>query len=490
VTRLALVLLAVLAACSPVESDPDAAPPVDASTADAPPGVEACTPQAVGAVPGDENGDGATDEGCAWSFGTPHPLPAPMGVAWVPNIVTPTWISGDGLRLYLTYATNFGERTGLYVVTRSGRDAAFGAPVPVAGLDLASYSVNGFTVSSDEREAYFSARPTGGTQSDIYRATRPSLGEPFAALVALPALSTDGDDERPALSADGRELWLAHSRRLVRSTRTATSEPFGPPEALRGLPDIESNAVAPSADGRTIFYYVNSNGRFQIMRADRADATTATFGDPVEVVALEPSGQSETFLPVLSQATQEIFFSSNQPWSPTHYALWRARICRDGACPDQPIACPSGTGVRSPDGLHCYTKVAEAQTYASAEASCAQLGGHLVAIGSAAEQALIWGRFGGETLWMGGYDDARGVGECNTGGRDGSPAFPCAWAWESGEPWTYATWGSSAVVEPEESTEQDCGVLWSASGYAGKWADESCTVPYAAVCETVAIPTW
>jgi hypothetical protein len=488
-----LLPLALLVACSPVESDPDATPPPVDGAPDAPPGVEACTPQTAGAVPGDEDGDGLVDEGCAWSFGVPHPLSAPMGVAWVPNIVTPTWISHDGRRLYVTYATTFGQHTGLYVVSRPDRSARFGAPTPVAGIDLANYSVNGFTVSSDEREAYFTATTTGSMGSDVYRATRASIDEPFGALVALPALSTANNDERPALSVDGRELWLAHDRRLVRSTRTATSEPFGPPEALRGLPDIESNAVAPSIDGRTIFYYVNASGRFQLMRAERADGTTATFGDPVEVVALEPSGMYENFLPVLSQSTQEMFFGSNQPWSPTHYAIWRARICRDGACPSEPIACPSGTGVRSPDGLHCYSKLTTAQTQTAAETACAQQGGHLAAINSAAEQALVWDRFGTESLWMGGFDDARGVGECNTLARDGSPAFPCPWGWTSGEVWTYANWGatpSGSVVEPEEGGEQDCGVLWFDSGYDGKWADELCGAAHAALCETVSYPTW
>ena len=49
---------------------------------------------------------------------------------------------------------------------------------------------------------------------------------------------------------------------------------------------------------------------------------------------------------------------------------------------------------------------------------------------------------------------------------------------------------SGSVVEPEEGGEQDCGVLWFDAGYDGRWADEVCGAAHAALCETVAYPTW
>ena len=70
----------------------------------------------------------------------------------------------------------------------------------------------------------------------------------------------------------------------------------------------------------------------------------------------------------------------------------------------------------------------------------------------------MWSTFGPtDNLWFGGFDDRGPVGECNTAlDRDGSPAFPCAWGWETGEAWAYANWYSVAMglLEPEEGGEQ------------------------------------
>jgi hypothetical protein len=439
-------------------------------------------------VPADEDGDGAIDEGCAWNFGTPHAMPAPMGVAWEKNLVTPSWISPDGLRLYVTYRTDFGRHGAVHLITRASRLAPFGAPVPVAGLDLGNFSVTGFTLSSDEREAYFEAEAAGAGQTDIYRATRASRDGQFSALARVDALSSDGNDERPALRVDGREILLAQGRRLYRAVRASTDEPFGAAEPLRGIPDGDVNSPSPSLDGRSIVYYAVASGTFRLFRAERSDVASATFGDPVEIVSAEPSGAHEVFTPVLSETTHELFFASSQPWSPTYYALWRIRICRDAGCVSDPIPC---AGVRSPDGMHCYTKLASTQSWSAAETLCTQNGGHLATISSQAEQDLVWSRFGGEGLWIGAYDDRGTIAECNSRGIGGA-VFPCAFGWESGEAWTFSRWFSSAAVaEPEEGAAgQDCGALWRDPTYDGMWADIACSETFRAVCESVAIPTW
>jgi hypothetical protein len=479
-----------LGACGAVDNgSPDAAggdaAPADAAT------PEVCTPSAIGSTPADEDGDGAVDEGCPWHFGTPHWMPPIDGAPEERRMVEPNWVSPDGLRLYLVSTVVGSSR--VIVQSRTARGEAFDTGTELTGMSFGNYSVIGITLSDDELEAFVVARPVGTTdQTDLFRMIRGTRTQPFGAFEELDALSTPESEERPMLRADGKELLFASNRVLKRALRDGPRGVFGPAEDVLGVPTSGVNAPQLSRDGRTLFLYRAPEGRpFRIYRAERSDVASATFGDPVEVEELEPSGQHSVFHPVISEATREMFFGSSQPWSPTHYAVWRAEMCRDGGCAPRLVPC---AGVRSPDGQHCYTRLDALLVESAAEAACALTGGHLVSVHSQAEQDLVWSRFGGEHLWLGGFDDRLpAVPECNTRGLDGSPA-QCAWAWESGEHTTFAAWGRAAdgtYVEPQEQGEEDCAVMFN-SYTGGLWADITCTYPagFRGVCETSVVPTW
>jgi hypothetical protein len=477
-------LVVVAAGCGEVRSaDVDATPPA---------GEERCTPSDATSAPADEDGDGAIDEGCTWHFGKPHWLAPLDGTAGDGRRVFPDWLSPDGQRLYLTSLVS-GTASKIMVATRAGRDQPFGPPVDLRGTGLPDHAVVTIALSDDELEAFVAARPVAmpDADTDLYRMVRTSKDGDFGELERLEHLSTEDDEEGIALRADGLEIVYAADRVLLRAVRSAPGGAFGAPVPLEGVPASGINAPQLSRDGRTLFYYRPPADRpFRIFRAERADPSSVVFAAPEEVTELEPSGQHEVFHPLLATQTREIFFGSTQPWSPTFYAIWRAEICRDGACASR-LVMPCA-GIRSDDGLHCYSKLDAVQGQAAAEAACRTAGGHLASITSRAEQDFLWRSFGGEHLWIGSYDDRGDLPECNRRGLDGSVAWPCPWAWEDGTRWSYAAWGEPATselgFEPQEQGNEDCAAMFV--NYDGLWADLPCGHTYRAICETTLYPVW
>jgi len=493
-----MMAAALAGACGSVPQEtPDAPPgPTPDAGVDGPPapGQEICTPSTPGAVPADEDSDGKIDEDCAWQFGPAHWL-SPLIGAGPESQLWVSAISADGTHAYLGYKATGAAPFRLLMATRAGAEAPFGAPVAVAGDGFASYELGNLALSRDELSAIVQAAPLGTQAWDLYTTSRPALGRPFAALQKLTPLSTDAIEETPFLRADGLEVVYSSGRKLKRALRPSPTAPFGPPQDLDGVLGGDSNAPNLSLDGRTLFYYHReANGPYRIYRAERSDASASSFGTSTELAVLEPSGTQLVFSPVISEATREIFFASGAPWTPGYYGIWRAQVCRDGACDAQIVPCTGG--VRSPDNLHCYKKLDAASNRADAETSCAQLAGHLASVHSQAEQDLIWSQLGGIGLWLGGFDDRAGVPECNSRGVHGSAPFPCPWGWESGEPWTFVGWDTvtstqtAGAQEPQEFQDMNEDCLFMNPGYAGRWADVVCANSATGVCETVLYPTW
>jgi hypothetical protein len=85
----------------------------------------------------------------------------------------------------------------------------------------------------------FSAQGNPRTGWDLYEATRGSVFQPFGKPQLIKACVSPATDARPSLSADGLELIFLRTSRPSqhwRSTREATSKPFGKPQPVR-LPE-------------------------------------------------------------------------------------------------------------------------------------------------------------------------------------------------------------------------------------------------------------
>ncbi|MBS0263180.1 MAG: hypothetical protein JSS02_14645, partial [Planctomycetes bacterium] len=107
-------------------------------------------------------------------------------------------------------------------------------------------------------------------------------------------------------------------------------------------------------------------------------------------------------------------------------------------------------------GGHTYVETAP-MTWHQAEAQAVALGGHLVAINSAAEQAFIVANFDlaqGQSLWMGLTDENRGNGN---------------FGWTNGDPLTYTNWGNG---EPNNIGLEHFGDLEQRGGLWNNYATQ------------------
>ena len=113
---------------------------------------------------------------------------------------------------------------------------------------------------------------------------------------------------------------------------------------------------------------------------------------------------------------------------------------------------------------HDYYYTTAATSWTAAEAQAVSLGGHLVAINDAAEQAALGGAFGTtERLWIG-LTDALVEG---------------VFTWTNGDALTYTNWNAG---EPNNSGGEDYVVINWAN--AGKWND----LPDAGCCTNPLTP--
>jgi hypothetical protein len=433
--------------------------------------VEACTPSTLGSSPADEDGDGAIDEGCAWSFGVPH---AVTGAHPSAGLVNPTALSSDGLRLWVT-APGAGGARRIHLIDRAALDAPFARSTDVTtALGITSPHVVAFWLSPDELEIIYDDDARSDSGSDLYRATRASASVPFGPATPIAALNTPGAtrDYGPKLTDDGLEIFFTRFSGGVRSMwharRTSRDTSFEAPSPVNVAGTRDEDAVPlPSADGLTIFFTRRAGGTWTIQSAARASRSTVTFGAPSPFAALTAPPYSVVAL--LSERTREAFVFSDRAWSPGSYGVWRAQICRDGPCPVNAVECPA-PAVRSPDGLHCYSLGADANMDA-AIAACAAAGGHLVTIHSAAEQELVWSTFGSPTALV-----RLGLEETST---------VDVFAWITGEPLTYTRWHPT---EPNPGPGETTALM--VGGSDGQWADFAASQVGRTVCEAELWPVW
>lgn len=227
-------------------------------------------------------------------FGTPVLL---EGVNTAASEIS-AWRSADGLALYLSASTTV-DGSGspgnfdLFEVRRTTPTGTFGAPVALAGLNsnvndlrpvvtedglslIAMIAFNGFDfqlgeatrastadafgrfvelasasstvedggvwVSADGLTVYFVSLRDGGSNRNIYRATRASRTTAFTAAVPVPELNTPASEDAPVLSADGLEILFARqlsgsSADIYRATRTSATGTFGAAALVTELSD-------------------------------------------------------------------------------------------------------------------------------------------------------------------------------------------------------------------------------------------------------------
>jgi len=204
----------------------------------------------------------------------------------------------------------------------------WGAPTQVAGLSAAD--VRGGSFTEDRLEVYFtsSVRPGGLGGFEIWKSTRSSTAEPWAAPTLVTELNTAAEDADPFVSRDGLTLWLASSRNtpgvanLFVSVRPSRSAAWGPPSPLASLNTAQSDEFGPSVSesGLILVFASNRNGNYDVFISTRA-SPSAAWGTPVAAV----SSSSDEF-GVLSADGLELFLTMSPDGNRDIHHAYRASI--------------------------------------------------------------------------------------------------------------------------------------------------------------------
>ena len=133
------------------------------------------------------------------------------------------------------------------------------------------------TLTADLLELYFASARTGGLGgSDIWRATRASVGDSWTMPRPVVEINSAGSDENPGVSSDGLSLWFSSTRNggfdIWLSTRTDRAAAWTPPALVIELSSaVNDTGPEPSASslrmildrgpaaGRTLFESTRSS---------------------------------------------------------------------------------------------------------------------------------------------------------------------------------------------------------------------------------------
>lgn len=396
----------------------------------------------------DEDGDGAIDEGCAWSFGNAHPvLDVPVG----PDLHWSPILGGDGTRLYFGYS---GDPSGVYMARRTSVDARFELASEPIRLRSSPSADPIFVVAIDTAETTLVAQ-AGGT---LFRAERPTAGDAFGTWIEI------GPGTHPALRGDGLELVFVLGAQVFRATRSSVGRDFGAPTvALEGDETKQFPRMTP--DGRTLFFQ-GSGGQTHIASRTSVDLP---FGDVVVATEL-PVGSSFSVFP----ATREVFFVAVSEDGPATQSIWRAEVCRALPCPPRHTDCPVGFEAI---GYGCYeTSPGGFTTIAAARDHCAAREATLASVASLGERTRL-GDLGflssTVSMWTGGFTESLAPGMVD-------------YRWPTDE--AFVEYADAWAVRPVGDDLLSRCIGATTSG----WVARSCTGGESAraLCQVVRWPTW
>ena len=186
--------------------------------------------------------------------------------------------SFDGRTLYF-YSTRPGGpgNRDLWSATRPDRSSNFAAPSPLAAINGPGVDHLPW-LSRDELTVVFSSiRPGGDGDGDLWVSRRQAPDQDFSSPVLLDGVNSPAAEGRAALSSDQRSIIFASSRAggrgafdLWTATRASVDDGFGEAENLAEL-NGTSSEIDPflSEDGRELLFVSDRRGRSEIWRATR-----------------------------------------------------------------------------------------------------------------------------------------------------------------------------------------------------------------------------
>jgi Tol biopolymer transport system component len=245
------------------------------------------------------------------AFGAPT-LVTGLGVD--ANLYGPV-LSADGTTLF--FAANTGLTEQVYRGRRNA-GASFGLATPVTELNTLGLNGTPFLSADSLAIYFFSTRPGGPGNRDIWLATRPNTGGEFSLPVLVPVINGANLDHHPWLDdahdrlmfvssrlggAGGSDFWVSELRGPKRE--------FSPPVNLSSLntPSLEEG-LALSADGLTAFFASDRAGLGLDLWTATRPTPTGNFAAATLLAGLNST--SDDLDPALSSGERELFFSSSR----------------------------------------------------------------------------------------------------------------------------------------------------------------------------------
>jgi len=144
----------------------------------------------------------ATRSGDVSTWGTPVAVTTLCGSA-----TEGPFLTHDGLTLYYSTASPPTDSGTIMVSQRASTAAGFPTGTPI--VELMSGATKGYPVaSSDGLTVYFES----GSPTDLFEATRPTLGSAFGAATQIQGINTASIEQDVSISADGLELFFGSDR--------------------------------------------------------------------------------------------------------------------------------------------------------------------------------------------------------------------------------------------------------------------------------------
>ncbi|MCA9662773.1 MAG: PD40 domain-containing protein [Myxococcales bacterium] len=239
-------------------------------------------------------------------------------------------LTEDELTLLFT-STRDSEQPDLYRASRPAIGEPFEPPVKLdaLGLNSALRESRALLLDGGLTVYYGSERAGGLGNIDHWVATRPSLDVPFADFVNLTEINTADGEYDAFLSDDRLRLYYNLSVGSVSTIRVAErpslGEPFAQPELVGGLESETSFDLSPwlVADERLLFFASRRTANIDIYVAQRA-AVGLPFDAPAPVAALNSDANDSEVS--LSPSGCEVFFNSERNTTPGKWNLYRATI--------------------------------------------------------------------------------------------------------------------------------------------------------------------
>jgi len=178
------------------------------------------------------------------------------------------WVSSDNLRLYYM-RTEPGNYWRLKFSERASVNDPWPVGVNISELNVLNQVLRSPTLTTDELTIFFSSFPTnpipgGEGGDDIWMATRPDRYSPFGNITNQIGINTADNEGGPSISPDGLTIVFDSHRngpsQLFKATRESLTQPFGNIEHLWACDTPGGSSATPclSSDGSAIYYRSHS----------------------------------------------------------------------------------------------------------------------------------------------------------------------------------------------------------------------------------------